>query len=114
MARILFFLILFAWNAYLLVGLPTHCGCGTPSIQSATNNVVLSVELDLFIVGNLLIVGTVRLSVRSRAKAFGDGIVGSDSTCSGPAWGTCCATLTFDRGREGATFVFSRMVDRGT
>lgn len=58
-ARILFFLILFAWNAYLLVGFAyTLWMRHHPHIQSATNNVVLSVELDLFIVGNLLIVGT--------------------------------------------------------
>jgi hypothetical protein len=72
-ARASFFLILIAWDAYLLVGFAyTLWMRHHPHIQSATNNVVLSVELDLFIVGNLVIVATgmiVRQIARRRQRS---------------------------------------------
>jgi hypothetical protein len=59
LARHFFLLILFVWNAYLLGGVVyTLWMRHHPHIQSAVDHVVLSLELDLFIVGNLVIVGT--------------------------------------------------------
>ena len=72
-ARVSFFLILLAWNAYLLVDVAyTLWMRHHPHIQPATNNVVLSVELDLFLVGNLIIVATgaiVRQITRRRQRS---------------------------------------------
>jgi hypothetical protein len=51
--------ILFAWNAYVLVAFAyTLWMRHHPHIQSGANNVVLSLELNLFIVGNLVIIAT--------------------------------------------------------
>jgi len=75
-ARASFFLILSVWNMYLLVGFAyTLWMRHHPHIQSATNNVVLSVELDLFIVGNLVIVATgatVRHLAKRRQRSDGE------------------------------------------
>jgi hypothetical protein len=74
-ARVSFILILVAWNAYLLAGFAyTLWMRHHPHIQSATNNVVLSLEFDLFIVGNLAIVATgviVRRLARRRHRSDG-------------------------------------------
>jgi hypothetical protein len=72
-ARISFFLILAAWNVYLLVGaVYTLWMRHHPHIQPATNTLVLSVLLDLFVVGSVVIVAAgaiVRQLARRRQRS---------------------------------------------
>jgi hypothetical protein len=67
-ARKAFFLVLFAWNVLVLSGVAyTLWIRHHPRIQTGASNVVLSVELDLLIVGNLVILA-VGLIVRQIAR----------------------------------------------
>ncbi len=73
-ARVSFYLLLFAWNAYFLGGIAyTIWMRHHPNVQAGQNNVVLSLLFDLLVVGNLVILGlgfiVYRLIRRRRSSA---------------------------------------------
>ena len=67
-ARVVFYVVLFAWNAYFLGAMAyTVWMRHHPHVETGQNNLVLSLEVWSLILGNLMILGT-GLLVRRLAR----------------------------------------------